>query len=76
MRMTKAYREKLESYIKENVFRLQNVDYYKCLSMFYEIGGVMSVKRFLLNGAEESIPIGEKQIQVAGAMTITEYEGV
>lgn len=74
--VTKAYREKLEGYIKGNVFRLQNVDYYKCLSMFYEISGVMSVKRFLLNGGAESIPIGEKQIQVAGEMTITEYEGV
>lgn len=70
--ITEAYREKLEDYIKANVFRLQNVDYYKCLSMFYEIGGVMSVKQFRLNDGEKSIPIGEKEIQVAGEILLTQ----
>lgn len=68
-----AYREKLENYIKGNVFTLQSVDYYKCLSMFYEIEGVLSVREFHLNDAEESISIGKKEIQVAGEMEITEW---
>lgn len=66
----KAYTEKLENYLKGSVFLLQAVDYYKCLSLFYEIGGVAKVSSFLLNGAEESIAIGEKQIQVMGDIEI------
>jgi uncharacterized phage protein gp47/JayE len=65
-----AYREKMEAYIKGGVFLLQNVDYYKCLSMFYEISGVVSVNSFLLNGGEGVIPIGEKQIQVMGEIEV------
>lgn len=66
----RAYAEKLENYLKGSVFLLQAVDYYKCLSLFYEIGGVAKVSSFLLNGAEESIAIGEKQIQVMGDIEI------
>ncbi len=73
--VTEAYRKKLEAYIKGNVFLLQLVDYYRCLSLFYEIDGVASVKSFLLNGAEESIVIGRKEIQVTGAINVTQWEG-
>lgn len=66
----KAYTEKLEAYLKGGVFLLQVVDYYKCLSMFYEISGVVSVQSFLLNDAEESITIGEKEIQVMGDIVV------
>ena len=66
----KAYAEKMEAYMKGGVFLLQTVDYYKCLSMFYEIGGVVSVTSFKLNGAEENIAIGEKQIQVCGDIAV------
>ena len=65
-----AYRKEFEAYIKEGVFRLQVIDYYKCLSMFYEISGVMSVTAFRLNGGTESVSIGEKQIQVCGAISV------
>ena len=65
-----AYKEKFDTYIKEGVFVLQNVDYYKCLSMFYEISGVVSVQEFKLNGGEDIIPIGQKQIQVAGEIEV------
>ena len=65
-----AYREKFEAYIKSGVFMLQTVDYYKCLSMFYEISGVVSVNSFQLNGAENSVAIGEKQIQVCGDISV------
>lgn len=67
-----AYRTLFSEYIKGSVFRLSTVDYYKCLSMFYEITGVSGVTSFLLNGGEESIAIGEKEIQVCGEITVTE----
>lgn len=66
----KAYTEKLEAYIKGGVFLLQVVDYYKCLSLFYEIAGVVSVQSFAINGEEESVSIGEKQIQVMGEVLV------
>lgn len=66
-----AYRKKFEEYISGGVFILQNVDYYKCLSMFYEIPGVVSVQEFYLNGDAGVIPIGEKQIQVVGEIEVT-----
>lgn len=66
----KEYTALLESYIKSSVFRLSTVDYYKCLSMFYDIAGVVSVKAFTINGGVESISIGEKEIQVAGTVEV------
>ncbi len=65
-----AYQKQFETYIREGVFRLQVIDYYKCLSMFYEISGVTSVVSFHLNGGTENISIGEKQIQVCGAVSV------
>lgn len=66
----KEYTALLESYIKGSVFRLSTVDYYKCLSMFYDIAGVVSVKTFTLNNGTESISIGEKEIQVTGTVEV------
>lgn len=66
----KEYQSLLSNYIKNSVFVLSNMDYYKCLSMFYDIPGVVAVKSFLLNGAQKNIPISEKQIQVLGSITI------
>lgn len=69
----KSYEKLLESYIKNSMSRrLLTVDYYKCLSMFYDIEGVVSVKNFLLNNGEENISIGEKEIQVMGTVSIEE----
>ena len=65
-----AYRKLLEEYIKSSVFKLSTVDYFKCLSMFYDIEGVVSVKTFTINGGTESISIGEKEIQVTGSIDI------
>lgn len=67
----KAYQKKLEAYIKESVFVLPTVDYYKCLAMFYEVDGVVAVKSFLLNNGESSVSIGKKQVQVLGDITIS-----
>lgn len=60
----------LRDYIKRSVFRLAVVDYYKCLSMFYDIAGVLSVESFVLNGGTANITIGEKEIQVTGTVTV------
>ena len=49
---------------------MSTVDYFKCLSMFYDIEGVVSVKTFTINGGTESISIGEKEIQVTGSIDI------
>ena len=65
-----AYGKMLEEYIKSSVFKLSTVDYFKCLSMFYDIEGVVSVKTFTINGGTESISIGEKEIQVTGSIDI------
>lgn len=66
----KEYTALLERYIKSSVFRLSTVDYYKCLSMFYDIAGVVSVKTFTINGDTDSISIGEKEIQVTGTVEV------
>lgn len=67
-----TYRAMFEAYIKDSVFKLQTVDYYKCLSMFYDIPGVSTVRTFLLNDGTENITVGNKEIQVAGDVSITE----
>lgn len=71
-KVQKEYFTLLESYLKSSVFRLSVVDYYKCLSMFYDITGVLSVKTFLLNGKMENISIGRKEIQAAGTVLLKE----
>lgn len=71
-KVKEEYEILLEEYIKNSVFRLSVVDYYKCLSMFYEINGVLTVQTFTINGGTTSIPIGAKEIQVAGAVEVQE----
>lgn len=65
------YTLKFKEYIKSGVFKLQTVDYYKCLSIFYEIEGVIEVTSFLLNNVNSNIPIGDDEIQVVGTITLT-----
>lgn len=72
--VTAAYKSLFDAYIRNGVFNLTTVDYYRCLSMFYDISGVTSVKSFTMNGGTESITIREKQIQVAGDVVITEVD--
>lgn len=69
-KVKEIYEGLLEEYIKGSVFRLAVVDYYKCLSMFYEIEGVQAVETFTMNGASGNIVIGAKEIQVAGTVSI------
>lgn len=64
------YEKEFVNYIKNSVFKLNNVDYYKCLSIFYEIPGVIEVTNFTLNNATSNVNISSSQIQVAGTVTV------
>lgn len=66
-----AYELEFKNYIKSSVFKLSNVDYFKCLSIFYEIPGVIEVTSFKINDGNTSISILNTQIQVAGTVTVS-----
>lgn len=66
-----AYAYKFNNYIAESAFKINTVDYYKCLSLFYEIEGVKTVTIYKLNNDTKNISIGDKEIQVAGNINIT-----
>lgn len=65
------YRIKFTDYIKTSVFKLALVDYFKCLSLFYELSGVLQVTDFTINGGTLNIPIAETEIQVVGTLNIS-----
>lgn len=69
--ITENYLSKLSDYIRSSVFKISNVDYFKCLSLFYEISGVLQVTSFLLNGTSLNVLIGETEIQVVGSIEIS-----
>lgn len=62
------------AYIKSCVFRLYTIDYNRCLSMFYDIEGVVSVTTFTLNSGTTNVTLYENQIPVVGTITITATE--
>ncbi len=64
------YVELLEEYLKKSVYKLAVVDYFKCLSLFYDIEGVGAVSEFLINGTNANVQIGEKEIQVLGTVEV------
>ncbi len=66
-----VYTEKFSNYIKDSVFKIYNVDYFKCLSIMYEVPGVLEVTDFQLNNGTVNIIIGEQEIQVTGTINIT-----
>lgn len=69
-KVIEEYKNKFTYYIKSCVFKFYTVDYYKCLSLMYEIEGVGQVIDFKLNNTVSNITISENQIQVANAVTI------
>ena len=71
-KIAENYKIKLTEYIKSCVFKIYTVDYYKCLSLMYEIEGVSQVIEFKINNAESNIVITENQIQVTGTVTIVQ----
>lgn len=66
----KEYGYKFTKYISDSVFNVYIVDYFKCLSLFYEIEGIKTVTNFEINGTTNNIIIPEKEIQVVGTITI------
>lgn len=66
------YTEALEKYLMDSVLKLYTVDYYKCLSLFYELPGVSKVTSFKLNNTTSNVAISDANIQVIGTVTITE----
>lgn len=71
-KVEEKYIEKFRDYITKSVFRLYTVDYYKCLSIFYELEGVKQVANFKINNATSNVEITENKIQVAGTVAIIE----
>lgn len=67
-----SYAKKLNEYIQASVFKLYTIDYFKCLSIFYDIEGVKQVIEFKLNNGSSNVTIGETQIQVTGTITVEE----
>lgn len=64
------YVELIEEYLIKSVFRLSVVDYFKCLSFFYDIEGVSTVIEFTINGTNTNVLIGETEIQVLGTVEV------
>lgn len=60
-----------KKYITDSVFKIYTVDYFKCLSIFYEISGVRQVTDFKLNNDKSNITIDELAIQSVGTINIT-----
>lgn len=66
----KEYQYKFNKYIIDSVFKVNVVDYFKCMSLFYEIEGIKTVTSFEINGTTSNIIIPEKEIQVVGTINI------
>lgn len=64
------YEKEFQQYIRNTAFRSAVVDFYRCLSMFYDIDGVDAVQTFTLNGKTENITVGEREVQVVGEIQI------
>lgn len=65
------YIRKLKAYIENSVFKIYTIDYYRCLSFFYEIEGVVEVTEFKLNNATSNIHLNDYEIQVLNNVTIS-----
>lgn len=66
------YLELLKQYLMESVFKLYVVDYFKCLSLFYDIEGVKQVIEFKVNNGTTNITIESMEIQVIGEVEVSE----
>lgn len=64
------YEKQFRQYIRDTAFRSAVVDYYRCLSMFYDIAGVDAVQSFTLNGETINIAIGDREVQVADVVEV------
>ena len=69
-KIKEKYTKLFSDYITDNVFKIYTIDYYKCLSLLYEIEGVRQVNEFKLNNATNNIQIEENHIQSVGTITV------
>lgn len=70
----KDYEQLFIKYITDSVFKIYVVDFYKCLSLFYDVPGVKAVQDFKLNDGTVNIQIDELAIQTVGTIDIKEVE--
>lgn len=68
----KQYEILLKKYITDSVFKIYVVDYFRCLSLFYDIEGVKQVNDVKLNGGNSNITVNPLEIQSVGTITITQ----
>lgn len=66
------YKTLLNEYITTSVFKRSLVDYYKILSIFYDVVGVSEITEVKVNGDTKSIKINSDSIQVIGNINIVE----
>lgn len=66
------YKRLLDEYITASVFKRGLVDYYKILSIFYDVAGVSEITEVKVNGDTKSIRINNDSIQVVGNINIVE----
>lgn len=65
------YNKRIKKYIEDSVLKVYTVDYFKCLSFFYDIEGVTEVIEFKLNNGNSNLSIDTYNIQVLGSVAIT-----
>lgn len=66
------YKNSLDEFLHEMVFRSYRVSYAKVSSLLLDIEGVEDYDGFLLNGLVANVTVGEKQIPIMGNVTLTE----
>ncbi|MEG1965593.1 MAG: baseplate J/gp47 family protein [Oscillospiraceae bacterium] len=67
----KKYTELLNKYIIDSVFKIATVDYFKCLSIMYEIAGIKQVTDFKINNSTSNIFLQPTQIQIVGNIALS-----
>lgn len=67
-----AFREELDAFLKGTIFTTYRISYAKLGSLLLDIPGVADFDGFLLNSETGNVIVGEKQIPVAGTVTLLE----
>lgn len=69
--VTQKYTEALTEYLGELAFREYVVRYNKIGALLMEVDGVVDYRELTVNGAQESVELGELEVPVAGEVTPT-----
>lgn len=72
----KAYKDAVDTFLKETVFTTYRISYAKLGSLLLDIPGVEDFEGFLLNGGTGNVMIGETQIPVTGTIELTEVSRI